>query len=187
VSNEIISHTDMLPTLLAAAGEPDIVEKLKRGHKAGSKTFKVHIDGYNMLPFLKGEVKENPRKGFIYWSDDGDLIALRWGNWKLQYQVQNAKGVAAWAVPFVPLRTPQLFNLRSDPLEKGEDSIYYQKWAADRMFMFVPGQAVVAEFLKTFEEFPPRQKPASFSIGDALEKARAQHDAVEKTSVGAAS
>ena len=172
VSNEVFSHTDMLPTLLAAAGEPDIVEKLKKGHKAGNKTFKVHIDGYNLLPFIKGEVKENPRKGFMYWSDDGDLIGLRAGNWKVHFQVQNAKGVAAWSTPFVPLRVPSLYNLRSDPLEKGDESIFYQKWMADRMFTLVPAQAIVAEFLKTFKEFPPRQKPSSFSVDDALEKAR---------------
>jgi arylsulfatase len=172
VSNDIFSHLDMLPTLLAAAGEPDIVEKLKKGHKAGNKTFKVHIDGYNVLPFLKGEVKENPRKGIMYWSDDGDLIALRSGNWKCHFQVQHAEGVAAWSTPFVPLRVPQLFNLRSDPLERGDTSIYYQKWAADRMFTLVPAQAIVAEFLKSFAEFPPRQKPSSFSVDDALEKAR---------------
>jgi len=172
VSNDIFSHLDMLPTLLAAAGEPDIVEKLKKGHKAGNKTFKVHIDGYNVLPFLRGEVKENPRKGIMYWSDDGDLIALRSGNWKCHFQVQHAEGVAAWSTPFVPLRVPQLFNLRSDPLERGDTSIYYQKWAADRMFTLVPAQAIVAEFLKSFAEFPPRQKPSSFSVDDALEKAR---------------
>ena len=157
---------------MAAAGEPDIVDTLKAGHTIGDKTYKVHIDGYNLLPFLKGEVKENPRKGFMYWSDDGDLIALRAGNWKCHFQVQNAKGVAAWSLPFVPLRAPQLFNLRSDPLEKGDESIYYQKWAADRMFTMVPAQAIVGEFLKTFKEFPPRQKPSSFSVDDALEKAR---------------
>ena len=109
----------MLPTLLAAAGEPDIVEKLKKGHKAGNKTFKVHIDGYNMLPFLKGEVKTNPRKGFFYWSDDGDLMALRYENWKFHFMEQRAKGFSVWQEPFVPLRFPKLFNLRSDPVRAG--------------------------------------------------------------------
>jgi arylsulfatase len=172
VSNEIMSHTDMLPTLAAAAGDPNIVEKLKKGHKAGNKTFKVHIDGYNLLPLFKGEVKENPRKAFLYWSDDGDLMALRMGNWKCHFMEQHAEGVAAWATPFVPLRVPTLYNLRSDPLEKGYASIYYQKWMADRMFTMVPAQGIVGEFLNTFAEFPPRQKPASFSIDQALEKAR---------------
>jgi arylsulfatase A-like enzyme len=172
VSNEIMSHTDMLPTLAAAAGDPNLVEKLKKGHKAGNKTFKVHIDGYNLLPFFRGDVKENPRKAFLYWSDDGDLMALRMGNWKCHFMEQHAEGVAAWATPFVPLRVPTLYNLRSDPLEKGYASIYYQKWMADRMFTMVPAQGIVGEFLNTFAEFPPRQKPASFSIDQALEKAR---------------
>jgi Sulfatase len=174
VSNEIFSHTDMLPTLLAAAGEPDIVEKLKKSHKAGSKTFKVHIDGYNLLPYWKGEVKANPRKGFFYWSDDGDLMALRYENWKLHFMEQRSHGMSVWQEPFVPLRFPKLFNLRSDPFERADEdaTLFYAKWAADRMFLLVPAQALVGEFLKTFQEFPPRQKPSSFSIDEALEKAR---------------
>src|SRR5262249_5163494 len=136
--------------------------------------FKVHIDGYNLLPFLKGEVKENPRKGFIYWSDDGDLLAIRYQNWKLHFMEQRAHGMAVWQEPFVSLRFPKLFNLRSDPFERGDEdaTMFYQKWAADRMFLLVPAQALVGEYLRTFNEFPPRQKPASFSVGDALEKAR---------------
>src|SRR6202008_2904142 len=120
VSNEVISHTDMLPTLLAAAGEPDIVEKLKAGDQPNGAPFKVYIAGYSLLPFFRGDVKENPRKAFLYWSDDGDLVALRVGPWKCHFQVQHAEGVAAWSTPFVPLRVPQLFNLRSDPLAKGD-------------------------------------------------------------------
>ncbi len=174
VSNEIFSHTDMLPTLLAVGGEPDIVEKLKKGHKAGDKTFKVYIDGYNLLPFVKGEVKENPRPGFLYWSDDGDLMALRYGNWKVHFLEQNAKGLAAWEQPFVRLRVPKIFNLRSDPFERASEdaTLFYDKWRADRLFLLVPAQVLVSLFLKTFEEFPPRQRPASFSIDEALEKAR---------------
>jgi arylsulfatase len=174
ISNEIFSHTDMLPTLLAAAGEPDIVEKLRRGHTAGRKIFKVHIDGYNLLPFLKGEVKESPRKGFFYWSDDGDLMALRFQNWKIHFTEQRAHGLGVWQEPFVSLRVPKIFNLRSDPFERADvdATMFYGKWMADRAFLLVPAQALVGELLKTFEEFPPRQKPASFSIGDALEKAR---------------
>jgi arylsulfatase len=178
ISNEMFSHTDMLPTLLAAAGEPDIVEKLKRGHKAGDKEFKVHIDGYNLLPFLRGEVEDNPRQGFFYWSDEGDLMAVRWNNWKIHFLEQRARGMDVWVDPFVELRFPRLYNLRSDPFERGpvDGQMYYSKWAADRMFALVPAQALVAEFLKTFEAFPPRQRPASFSIDDALDKARAQQD-----------
>ena len=174
VSNEIFSHTDMLPTLAAVAGETDAVEKLKKGYKSGNKTFKVHIDGYNLLPFLKGEVKENPRKGFLYWSDDGDLFALRVGNWKVTFMEQRAHGLAVWFEPPVSLRGPQLYNLRSDPFERASEdaSVFYDKWKADRAFLFVPAQVIVGEFLKTFQEFPPRQRPASFSIDQALEKAR---------------
>jgi arylsulfatase A-like enzyme len=182
VSNDIFSHTDVLPTLLAAAGEPDIVEKLKKGHKAGNKTFKVHIDGYNLLPFLKGEAKENPRKGFLYWSDDGDLMALRVSHWKVHFMEQRAHGLNVWREPFVSLRAPKIFSLRSDPFERADrdGSVFYDRWAADRSFLLVPAQAIVGAYLKTFQEFPPRQRPASFSINEALEKARQQEKAMAK-------
>jgi arylsulfatase len=173
MSNEVFSHVDMLPTLLAAAGEPDIVEKCKKGHKAGNKTYKVHIDGYNALPFLKGEAKENPRKGLLYWSDDGDLIALRVGPWKVHFMIQEGVGVEAWRIPFVPMRLPKLFNLRSDPFERGDESMFYQKWGADRMFTLVPAKAIVGEFMKSFKEFPPRQKPSSFGVEKAMDQASA--------------
>ena len=186
VSNELHSHQDMLPTLAAAAGEPDIVNKIKKGHKLGSKTFKVHLDGYNLLPYWKGEVKENPRKGFLYWSDDGDLMALRAGNWKVEFMQQRARGFDVWREPLVSLRAPNLYNLRSDPFERGTEdaTLFYGKWMADRTFLLVPAQAIVAEFLKTFQEFPPRQKPASFSIDQALEKAR-QNEKQLATAAGA--
>jgi arylsulfatase A-like enzyme len=178
VSNEVFSHTDMLPTLAAVAGEPDAVEKLKKGYKSANKTFKVHIDGYNLLPFLKGEVKENPRKGFLYWSDDGDLMALRVGNWKCTFMEQRAHGLGVWEEPLVAKRAPDIYNLRSDPFERATEdaSMFYGKWKADRAFLLVPAQAIVGEFLKTFQEFPPRQRPASFSIDQALEKARQAQD-----------
>ncbi len=174
ISNEVFSHTDMLPTLAAVAGEPDVVSKLKKGYKSGNKTFKVHIDGYNLLPFLKGEVKQNPRRAFLYWSDDGDLMALRVDNWKVHFMEQRAKGVGVWREPMVSLRAPKIVNLRSDPFERGPEdaSMFYDKWMVDLAFLLVPAQAIVGEFLKTFQEFPPRQKPASFSIDQALEKAR---------------
>jgi len=186
VSNEMFSHTDMLPTLVAAGGDPDIVEKLKKGHKAGNKTFKVHIDGYNLLPFLKGEVKQNPREGFIYWSDDGDLMALRVGNWKATFMEQRKEGFAVWSEPFANLRLPKIFNLRSDPFERADvdADMFYSKWLADRAFLLVPAQAIVAQFLKTFDQFPPRQKPASFSVDQALEKARQQEAAMAKVMGG---
>lgn len=186
VSNEIFSHTDMLPTLAAVAGEPNAVEKLKKGYKSGNKTFKVQIDGYNLIPFLKGEIKENPRKGFLYWSDDGDLMALRVGEWKVHFMVQHGHGFDVWKKPLEALRAPDIYNLRSDPFERASEdaTMFYGKWMADRTFLLVPAQAIVAEFLQTFKEFPPRQKPASFSIDDALEKAQQNQKAMAKTAVG---
>jgi arylsulfatase len=119
-------------------------------------------------------VKENPRKGFLYWSDDGDLMALRVGNWKVEFLQQRAHGFDVWREPMVALRAPNLYNLRTDPFERASEdaTVFYGKWMADRTFLLVPAQAIVGEFLKTFVEFPPRQKPASFSIDQALEKAR---------------
>ena len=186
VSNEIFSHTEMLPTLAAAAGEPEAVEKLKKGYKFGKKTFKVCIDGYNLLPFLKGEVKENPRKGFLYWSDDGDLMALRVSNWKCTFMEQRAHGLGVWEEPLVTMRLPDIYNLRTDPFERAKEDaqMFYPKWKADRAFLLVPAQEIVGQFLQTFKEFPPRQRPASFSIDQALEKAR-QAQAAMATGGGA--
>jgi len=186
VSNDIFAHNDMLPTLIAAAGEPNIVDKLKQSYKAGNKTFKVHIDGYNLQPFWKGDVKENPRQGFIYWSDDGDLMALRYQNWKITFEVQRAKGLGAWTEPFVHLRAPMICNLRNNPfeLEGDEANVFFNKWYVDHVFLLVPCQVIVGMFLKTFEEFPPRQRPASFSIGDVLEKARQKQKLMETASGG---
>ena len=127
-----------------------------------------------MLPFVKGEVKENPRKAFLYWSDDGDLMALRVGNWKCTFMEQRAHGFKVWEEPLVAKRVPDLYNLRSDPFERAtEDAdLFYAKWKADRAFLLVPAQAIVAEFLKSFQDFPPRQKPSSFSVDAALAKAQ---------------
>jgi arylsulfatase len=182
VSNEIFSHTDMLPTLAAVAGDPDVVAKLKKGYKSGKKNFKVHIDGFNLLPLIKGEVTENPRKGFLYWSDDGDLMAIRVGNWKGEFLQQRARGFDVWREPMTALRAPNLYNLRADPFERATEdaTLFYGKWMADHAFMLVPMQAIVGEFLKTFQEFPPRQRPASFSIDQAVEKARQQEKAMAK-------
>jgi arylsulfatase len=169
VINEIGSHEDMLPTLLAAAGEPNIVEKVKAGHKAGDKTFSAWLDGYNLLPALKGETKDWPHKEFVYWSDDGDCMALRYENWKAVFAEQRAEAFEVWAEPLVKLRVPRLFNLRSDPFEKAQhESIYYADWLARRVFLLVPAQALVARWISSFREFPPRQKPASFSIDQVM-------------------
>jgi arylsulfatase len=168
-SNEIFSHTDMLPTLLAAAGEPDIVEKLKGGYQAGGKYFRVYIDGYNLSPHFRGE-EENPRKGFLYWSDDGDLMALRYQQYKASFMLQNAHGLDVWAQPLVQLRAPRLHNVRSDPFERGDVDapMFYWKWMADRIFVLVPAQALIAEYIATLREFPPRQSPASFTVSDVM-------------------
>src|SRR4029450_5431748 len=147
VVNDTVQHHDWLPTFLAAAGEPDIVEKLKKGHKAGNKTFKVYIDGYNLLPFMKGEAKGNPRQGFLYWSDDGDLMALRVNEWKIHFMVQRAHGFNVWKEPLVPLRAPDIVNLRSDPFERASEDadMFYAKWMADLTFLLVPAQAIVGQ------------------------------------------
>jgi arylsulfatase len=174
VSNEICAHEDMLPTILAAAGDAGIVEKCLKGHQAGDKIFKVHLDGYNLGPFLKGEEKESPRKEMLYWSDDGDLMALRYTRWKVVFQEQRAEGFRVWSEPFVRLRFPALLDLRSDPFEKAPlGSIYYNDWAAHRMFAMVPAQAFVAKWISSFKEFPPRQKPASFSVDEVMKKLEA--------------
>jgi arylsulfatase len=176
----------MLPTLLAVAGDPDVVEKAKKGVKVGDKTFKVHLDGFNLLPFLHGEVDENPRPGFIYWSDEGDLMALRYGNWKFHFIQQRAHGLGAWEEPFVHTRIPQFFNLRANPFEvDAEDAdLFFNKEKADRLFLILPAVALVGQYLQTFEEFPPRQRPASFSVDQALEKAREREAQMEAVSGG---
>jgi arylsulfatase len=186
VSNDIFSHQDMLPTLVAAAGEPDIVAKLKQGYTAGKKTFKVYIDGFNLLPYWKGEVKENPRPGFLYWSDDGDLMALRYGNWKVHFAEQRAEGFGNWEEPFVHLRVPKLFNLRSDPFENASvaGDLSYKQWRVDRVFLLVPAGALVAQYMQTLMEFPPRQRPDSFTVGDVMEKLEAHRKTLEVASGG---
>ena len=175
VSNEIIQHHDWLPTFLAAAGEPEVVEKLKKGHTAGDKTFKVHIDGYNLLPYLTGEVDKSPRQGFVYFSDDGDVLALRFDNWKVVFMEQRVQGtMQLWAEPFVVLRLPTLFNLRTDPSERADiTSNTYWDWVVDNAYLVLAGTAVMTEFLATFVEFPPRQKAASFTIDQAVAKLEA--------------
>jgi arylsulfatase len=172
VSNEIVQHHDWLPTFLAAAGEPDIVAKCKQGHAAAGKRFKVHIDGYNLLPYLTGQEAKSPRQGFIYFSDDGDLVGLRFDNWKIVFMEQRAPGtLRVWAEPFTPLRVPKLFNLRTDPFERADiTSNTYYDWFFHHDFIALAATAIVEEFLKTFKDFPPRQKAASFTIDQAMEK-----------------
>jgi arylsulfatase A-like enzyme len=171
VLNGIVCHQDWLPTLLAAAGDPDISAKLMKGHKAGSKTFKVCIDGQNMLSYLKGDAKESPRRAFFYINDDGQLVALRFDDWKVVFMEQRAKQMACWSEPFVHLRLPKLFHLRRDPFERAdENSNSYWEWFIDRLFMVGAAQAVVAQQIQSFKEFPPRQKPAAFNLDRVLEQ-----------------
>lgn len=171
VSNEIVHHHDWLPTFLAMAGEPDIVEKCKRGHEAAGKTFKVHLDGYNLLPYLTGKEEKSPRKGFIYFDDDGNLVALRYDNWKVVFMEQRVQGtLRIWAEPFTPLRLPKLFNLRTDPFERADiTSNTYYDWLLDHAFILFAAQGIVTEFIEMFKEFPPAQKAATFTIDQALE------------------
>jgi arylsulfatase A-like enzyme len=179
VSNELFSHQDMLPTLLAAAGEPDIVEKCKKGYKAGNKTFKVHLDGYNMIPVFKGEVAKSPRPGFLYWGDEGDLMALRYGNWKIHFAEQQLEGAEAWEYAPVTLKFPKLVNLRTDPFEEAQHSVHYWAWRVEHLYMLVPAGAIVAEFMKSMVEFPPRQSPESWTPGAMLENMRKNAEALK--------
>jgi len=170
ISNEIISHMDWIPTFLAAVGEPEVKEELMAGKTIGDTTFKVHLDGYNFLPYLKGEVDKGPRREFFYFSDTGELLNLRYNNWKVVFAEQRAEGGDVWQEPFTPLRLPKLFNLRTDPFERADHiSMDYMRWRFERLFALVPAQAFVGDFLATFKDFPPRQKPGSFSIDKVLE------------------
>ncbi len=171
-SNEIMHHMDWLPTFLAAAGNADVKEKLLTGYEAIGRNYKVHLDGYNFLPLLTGKTKEGPRKEIFYFSDDGDLTALRYGDWKAIFMEQRIyETFETWANPFTPLRVPLLMNLRRDPYERAQlTSNTYYDWMLDRVFLLVPAQAYVGAFLSTFKEYPPRQKAASFSLDQVMEK-----------------
>lgn len=175
VSNDIVSHLAWLPTFLAMAGEPDVAEKLKSGMEANGKTFKVHLDGHNLAPYLTGETEEPPRKSFFYCNDDQQLTALRFDNWKLVFLEQRVPGtLQIWAEPFVALRTPKVFNLRTDPYERADvTSNTYYDWLLDHVFLMVPAQDYVGSFLQTFKEFPPRQKAASFNLESVMQKLEA--------------
>jgi arylsulfatase len=169
VLNGIVTHQDWLATFLAAAGEPDIKEKLLKGHKIGNKTYKVHIDGFNMLPYLKGEAKESPRESFFYVSDDGDILAIRMGDWKVVLMEQRAKTLQCWFEPFVKLRAPKMFHLRRDPFEHAdENSNTYWDWIISHAYIVYAMQAVVAGQIENFKKFPPRQKPAAFNLDAVL-------------------
>ncbi len=172
VSNDVMAHLDWMPTLLAAAGAPEVKDKLLTGYKAAGRNFKVHLDGYNFLPYLTGQTAEAPRQEFFYFSDDGDLLAMRYDNWKLHFKVQDAPGtLEVWQREFRPLRVPLFINLRTDPYERAPlTSNTYWDWMLDHAFLALPAQQKVAEFLSTFKQYPPRQKAASFTVDQVLEQ-----------------
>ncbi len=172
ISNEIVSHLDWLPTILAMAGEPDVKEKLLKGHKAMGRDYKVHLDGYNFLPYLTGKEEKGPRESFIYCNDDQQLTGLRFDNWKLVFLEQRAQGtLQIWSEPFTSLRLPKIFNLRTDPFERADiTSNTYYDWLLDHAFLLVPAQDYVGQFLMTFKDYPPRQKAASFNLDDVMKK-----------------
>ena len=170
VYSDFFCHEDLLPTFVAAAGEPNLVEKVAKGYQAGEQTYKVHLDGHNLIPFFKGEVKESPDKEFLYWSDDGDLFAIRVGNWKVDFIEQNHTGIDIWRQGFNKLRSPKLFNLRADPFERADTSLEYDTWFAHRAFVMVPAQAAVRKWIESFKEFPIRQKPASWTLDEVISK-----------------
>ena len=168
VLNEVFAHEDMLPTLAAAAGEPNIAEKLRNGMRVGTKSFKVHLDGYDIRDALAGK-SASPRHEFFYFMDDGTLAALRYDHWKIVFSEQREHGLAVWQEPLVPLRLPKLFNLRSDPFETAdEEGMDYERWRVEHLFLLVPAQQYVARFLGSFKQFPPRQKAGSFSIDQVM-------------------
>jgi arylsulfatase len=173
--NDICAHEDFIPTFAAAAGEPDLVARVKEGHTLNGKTFKVHLDGENLLPFLKGDVKTSPREGFMYWSDDGDLLAIRAREWKITFMEQHTAispemPIGVWQGQFTKPRAPVIYNLRADPYERGPESILYGRWLVEHIWVQVPAQALVHKWIESFKEFPPRAKAASFTVSDVMEK-----------------
>ncbi len=177
VRNEVVCHQDVLPTLLACAGEPEIKEKLLAGHQAGDKHFKVHLDGYNMLPYFTGEVDKSPRDFFFYISDDGEILAIRIGDYKAVLMEQRATRLMAWFEPFVHLRAPKMFNLRQDPFERADDnSNTYWDWVLDHLWVLYKMQDLVAGQIENFVQYPPRQRPASFNLDAVLRQLQTATD-----------
>lgn len=174
IVNDLGAHEDFIPTFAAANGDTDLVERLKKGAKLGDRSYKVHLDGHNLIPFLKGVEGESPREGFLYWSDDGDLLGLRYKRWKISFLEQH-HGVSPqypqgpWMGQFTKLRVPKLYDLYSDPFERGPESGNYFDWFCHRIFVLVPAQEIAGKWLHSFGEFPPRAKAASFTVSDAME------------------
>jgi arylsulfatase A-like enzyme len=172
ISNGIVQHHDWLPTFLAMTGDSEVMEKLKKGYKAIGRTYKNHIDGFNLLPYLTGDVTESPRNFYFYFSDDGDMLGIRFDNWKLVFMEQRSKGtLQVWAEPFIRLRLPKIFNLRTDPYEFSDiTSNTYWDWMIHNGYFIYLAQAAAGKFAETFKEFPAIQKPNTFTVDDALAK-----------------
>jgi hypothetical protein len=177
ISNEMVAHHDWLPTLLAIAGDTQVKEKLLKGHKVGDMNYKVHLDGDNLVPYLTGQAQKSPRESFLYFSDEQQLVAMRYDNWKLVFMEQQTPGTMfIWANPFTSLRLPKMYNLRTDPYERADiTSNTYYDWVMDHAFQLVPVQAFVGQFLATFKEYPQRQKAASFNLDKVMEKLQENH------------
>jgi len=172
ISNQLVAHHDWFPTILAMAGDTEVIEKLLKGQKVGDMTYKVHLDGFNLVPYLTGEVEKSPRVSFLYCNDDQQLTALRYDNWKIVFMEQRVQGtLRLWAEPFVTLRLPKMYNLRLDPYERADvTSNTYYDWLIDHVYLLVPAQDFVGQFLMTFREYPQRQKASSFNLDDVMKK-----------------
>jgi arylsulfatase len=169
VINDIASLQDFIPTFAAANGEPDLVEKVKKGHEIAGKTYKVHLDGFNLMPFLKGDEEKSPRQGFIYWSDDGECMGVRVDRFKVVFAEQRSTGLAVWREPLSEMRLPKFFDLRADPFERGEESFKYVDWMVEQNYLLYSAPPLLAKWLESFKEFPPRARAASFSIDKVME------------------
>jgi arylsulfatase A-like enzyme len=174
VSNELVAHLDMLPTILAVAGDAEVKDKLLKGYKIGDMIYKVHLDGDSLVPYLLGQAPKSPRESFLYINDDQQLTSLRYDNWKLVFLEQRAPGtLLVWAEPFTNLRVPKIFNLRTDPYERADlTSNTYYDWLIDHVFLLVPAQDFIGAFLLTFKDYPQRQRAASFNMDEVLAKLR---------------
>jgi arylsulfatase A-like enzyme len=170
IYNDFFAHEDLLPTIAAAAGSSDVVQQCMTNCQLDNKSFHVHLDGYNLIPYFKGEVKDSPRKDFLYWSDDGDLFAIRYGRWKTVLIQQNHEGLDIWMKGYETLRIPKIFDLRADPFERGDSSFLYDDWLVHRIFINYGTIAVVSQWLQTFKEYPIRQRPASFNLEEVMHK-----------------
>jgi arylsulfatase len=170
VINDVGAHEDMLTTFVAAAGDKTAKQDLLQGRTIGDRSYKVHLDGYDLGPALRGEAPW-PRREFIYWTDDGSVAALRYDNWKITFLEQKAHGLRVWQEPFVPLRAPLVTNLRMDPFERAEEenAMGYVRWYMEHMFVIAPAGAYVGQWLQSFRDYPPRQKPGSFNLDRVME------------------